>query len=526
MPVYKPYDYGRPCVDFGEIYTGKDQNVGVDMTYSAFTDIKTAFFVFKISKWAFFLGGPGYHFFRGGYANSALSRIGKAWNGLDAVGDLDNENFPDDSFQVIAIEMKDGQFGTSDRLCRDNRRNVEQRTGGRQLCEVILFNMTLADEQRTEVTTYLQNKWAAYDGADMAELHIDVAQGATVQNSGVAFTDRMKVVKDGEGTLIASKTGQTYFGGTVVTSGTLKPDANGYMGSTQAFGGIGAVITATTNETSVGTFDMNGVVGMCDIGYVVKLAGGTLKSSSRDIANGSGQMGHIALEADSTFTVERTCALGVPYPYPTRLDLGGKTLTMNIANGKTFTMSATTVDEGVLAANGPGTLQFGNAYSKAIGIAATNAHFRVNCPISTELNDGVGVDVGTYEALYSGTANGGANPLRVFGTFKPSAHDCFRGCTLMDGATLDLSLREGALPLVSGFASGANTLAFADGATISVRLGDGRFPGGKVISWEAGSAPGNVDTLKFIGVEGERKRYFTVKDDGLYAHAGFTLIVR
>ena len=353
-----------------------------------------------------------------------------------------------------------------------------------------------------------------------------MAQGATVQNSGVAFTDRMKVVKDGEGTFVASKTGQTYFGGTVVTSGTLKPDANGYVYSTQAFGGADAVITATTNGTSVGTFDMNGVVGMRDIGYVVRLAGGTLKSSSRDIANGNGQMGHIALEADSTFAVDRTCALGVPYPYPTRLDLGGKTLTMNIASGKTFTMSATTVDEGVLVANGPGTLHFGNAYSKAIGIAATNAHFRVNCPISTELNDGVGVDVGTYEALYSGTANGGANPLRVFGTFKPSAHDCFRGCTLMDGATLDLSSRTNALPLVSGFASGANTLAFADGATIYVRLGEGRFPGRKVISWASGSAPGNVDTLKFMGVEGERKRHFAVKDDGLYAHVGFVLVIR
>ncbi len=50
--------------------------------------------------------------------------------------------------------------------------------------------------------------------------------------------------------------------------------------------------------------------------------------------------------------------------------------------------------------------------------------------------------------------------------------------------------------------------------------------GGKVISWEAGSAPGNVDTLKFIGVEGERKRHFAVKDDGLYAHVGFVLVIR
>ena len=118
--------------------------------------------------------------------------------------------------------------------------------------------------------------------------------------------------------------------------------------------------------------------------------------------------------------------------------------------------------------------------------------------------------------------------LRVFGTFKPSAHDCFHGCTMMDGSTIDISLRESALPLVSAFTNtnSDRTLKFADGATVYMALGGKRFAGGKVISWEAGSAPGNVDTLKFTSVGGERKRHFAVKDDGLYAHVGFVSVIR
>ena len=60
------------------------------------------------------------------------------------------------------------------------------------------------------------------------ELHVDVASGETVENSSVAFAGQMKLVKDGAGTFVASKGGQTYVGGSVVSNGTVRLGINSY----------------------------------------------------------------------------------------------------------------------------------------------------------------------------------------------------------------------------------------------------------------------------------------------------------
>jgi hypothetical protein len=96
---------------------------------------------------------------------------------------------------------------------------------------------------------------------------------------------------------------------------------------------------------------------------------------------------------------------------------------------------------------------------------------------------------------------------------------------MTDGSTIDLSLRDGALPLVSSFTSGANTLQFATGApTVYVKLGDKSFAGGKVIAWN--EKPGNIDTVKFKNAPGERKCAFVAKDDGLYCTTGLVVFVK
>jgi autotransporter-associated beta strand protein len=57
-------------------------------------------------------------------------------------------------------------------------------------------------------------------------LHVAVSSG-TKTNSGVTLTGNLRLIKEGAGTLIASKTGQTYGGGTEVAGGILKPGAAG-----------------------------------------------------------------------------------------------------------------------------------------------------------------------------------------------------------------------------------------------------------------------------------------------------------
>ena len=96
---------------------------------------------------------------------------------------------------------------------------------------------------------------------------------------------------------------------------------------------------------------------------------------------------------------------------------------------------------------------------------------------------------------------------------------------MMDGSTIDISSRTTALPLVSVFTNGDNTLKFAEGATtVYIRLGEKRFPGGKVISWA--EKPDGIGTVKFRCADEGHQLSFIPKGDGLYATSGLMFIVR
>ena len=61
--------------------------------------------------------------------------------------------------------------------------------------------------------------------------------------------------------------------------------------------------------------------------------------------------------------------------------------------------------------------------------------------------------------------------LNVYGVFTPAVgHDYFYGCTMRDGSTIDLSGKEGNWSTTSAFTSGARTVLFADGASVTVNL--------------------------------------------------------
>ena len=131
-----------------------------------------------------------------------------------------------------------------------------------------------------------------------------------------------------------------------------------------------------------------------------------------------------------------------------------------------------------------------------------------------------------YEAVYKANYNSGTAALNVYGTFKPSKeHDYFYGCTMQDGSTIDLSARTNALPRVSAFTSGDNTLKFATNATVRVKLG-GRKVSHKtpIVSWA--TAPENLAGLRFVS--GDENRPFSIikKDDGLYIYTGTVILVR
>ena len=136
------------------------------------------------------------------------------------------------------------------------------------------------------------------------------------------------------------------------------------------------------------------------------------------------------------------------------------------------------------------------------------------------------LDVHDYEPQWSGAGyNKGSKALNVHGTFKPAAHDYFYGCTLMDGATIDLSNRTGALPLTSAFTdTGKKTLEFASGVTVnvlaSVKNATRNVNGKQIISWSA--IPEGVTFLP--AKKGQR---LVPKADGLYLEGNsFIVIIR
>lgn len=77
-------------------------------------------------------------------------------------------------------------------------------------------------------------------GGDGGELHIDVAAGDISNLSTVTLANRLKLVKDGEGSLVLSKAGQTFGGGIEVAAGYLKP---GVRDDSSIFGASGVCAT-------------------------------------------------------------------------------------------------------------------------------------------------------------------------------------------------------------------------------------------------------------------------------------------
>ena len=211
-PSYDSSTYGMPTVDFGATGSGKD------LKYSNMDNIKTVFWVVKIEENpnAFLLGGSSYHFHRGevnaAYAATTHFKYDTMWNGVDEI--VPFIDIPSSGrFHVIAARMN--MPCSSNSLTQD--RGLPERTGGRQLSELICFSRDLSEEERMAVTRYLQDKWGVTDG----ELHIDVDENDNSVNDSVAIEGSLKVVKKGRGTFTASKENQSYTGGTVIDDGTV-----------------------------------------------------------------------------------------------------------------------------------------------------------------------------------------------------------------------------------------------------------------------------------------------------------------
>ena len=149
-----------------------------------------------------------------------------------------------------------------------------------------------------------------------------VASGSA-ENTAVALTGNLKLVKKGAGTLIASKAGQSYTGGTEVQAGTLALGT-----ATHPLGNGNATQTVTLRENAVFNFaNYKNDTTCC---YKFNLYGGSEVRASSSGTRWIRLVGSATLYGDATFKGGTFDFFGGIQSAHTTLTLNGHTLYLNL----------------------------------------------------------------------------------------------------------------------------------------------------------------------------------------------------
>ena len=300
------------------------------------------------------------------------------------------------------------------------------------------------------------------------ELHWTVASG-TYTNDKTALSGNMKFVKEGLGTFVGAKA-QTYTGDTIIAAGTARPPDGDGTNTTYCRDQFKAFGTGSIRVSAGATFDLR--ANYAYYGWV-KLDGGTLTNSGNDMTGTTlGGSGIGEITAESTLNVAHHIVF-----QGNTFNLNGHTLNVTIL-GRDWYIHTTTFTNGTVNIT-----QGGWLHTVKNAIDAHTVDFKMNCAINLEQN----LDVRNYEALYSDSGyNRGSGTMNVHGTFKPSSHNLFYGCTLLDGSTIDLTNRTVAtLPMPTTAAFSNSTASYVDGK--------------KTLSFATGNENGTTVTVSFGG---------------------------
>ena len=319
------------------------------------------------------------------------------------------------------------------------------------------------------------------------------------------------------------KQGQTYNGGTDVVAGRL---TLGAQGDTMPLGARDGDITVRRNTL----VDLNGNSAFHNYGFT--LDGGTLMYRGSDVNSGS-MITRMRLTDDSIFTLEKNFGFfGTANDKQTFVDLGGHTLDLKIAATKYCRFYNTTILDGTIdASSGTGWFLTGGNY-----VTATNVHFKMG----SALHVASPFSVYGYEAkFYSTGSNNGSSQLTVAGVFKPVTN-CYYGCTMLAGSTMDLTAwpKAAGWPMMSAFgANGKTDLEFADSGEIAVNLAGrtdlkalARSADPRLFTWPLEDGVPVVPGAEFVLDPVTASAGFKVKKDAtglrLIYGKGFMLIVK
>ena len=296
-------------------------------------------------------------------------------------------------------------------------------------------------------------------------VHVSVADGSTLLNSGVALTENLRLVKEGGGLFSAGKASQTYTGGTGVSNGTIRvaSSGTGHFGSGVVYLPTGSTLDIYNNDASSAT---------------VVLAGGTIQNS----ATTAGTLPRVlSLTSDSTIKHANGSASNndMNVPAGCEWNLGGYTLSLEMTgNDSDFSFSDAALN---VVSNGTIIVTVNTTGG------VTKGYFQLR---RLSGKDGLRLDLGkTYPRIKgsydcsvmdftdnpvsgAGEYNEKGKTIEIYGKFLPKSTMGVNK-KMMNGSTLDLTMVTGAFSC--NFVKGTNgtgnqKLTFAANSTITVNL--------------------------------------------------------
>lgn len=345
-------------------------------------------------------------------------------------------------------------------------------------------------------------------------VHVSVADGSTLLNSGVALTENLRLVKEGGGLFSAGKASQTYTGGTGVSNGTIRvaSSGTGHFGSGVVYLPTGSTLDIYNNDASSAT---------------VVLAGGTIQNS----ATTAGTLPRVlSLTSDSTIKHANGSASNndMNVPAGCEWNLGGYTLSLEMTgNDSDFSFSdaaLNVVSNGtiIVTVNTTGGVTKGYVQLRRIsGKDGLRLDLGKTYPRIKGSYDCSVMDFTDNPVSGAGEYNEKGKTIEIYGKFLPKS-TLGVNKRMMNGSTLDLTMVTGAFSC--NFVKGTNgtgnqKLTFAANSTITMNL-EGRTDlktiakseSPYVVKWSTKPA----DTTTFVLDETTRQHFkCEVTDAGL-----------
>ena len=352
-------------------------------------------------------------------------------------------------------------------------------------------------------------------------LQVDVANGLTKTNSTLALSGYLKVEKTGAGTFVANKAGQTNFGDTEVKEGTLKPGVN----SAGVFGKGGDTLAVADGAQILDNLAAHDAFAR----HYLQLAGeGPDGTGAYRVTTYRGSAYSLAWTRGLTVTNDTLFGrddygfgLVAPNAVALPLTLNGKTLTFKSSNGTG--QNETHLPFRNVQGDGPGTLVISD-YVRLYPKNEASTLSDVTLVIDTlgqylSANDESSITVSNLVYRSNTQVSRSYHAITVLGSYAPESSTYAPMVQLGDethlSPTLDLSGWAGTFNKAFG-----GGLTFAEGATVSVKVGSRKIPR-RVIGWTEGTGPANVN---FVLADAIGR--LTVESDGVYRQTGFMIIVK